>query len=319
MSNSDTGNSADKVQFRTAHARSFWRSVWAFFGRRNTDLVAWDEVRDKLKPQGQTSRGVHTVPIDKIVGSVGRYNDFDDAFLPRHSHLTDRWARVNRAFNADVHLPPIKLYQVGEVYFVIDGNHRVSVARQHGVAFIDAEVIEARLRVPLTEADIDARNFDMLAEYAAFLERTQVDALCADCPIRFSLPGGYERLYDHIDTHRYFRQIELNRDMSYQEAVASWLDNVYRPLIEVIRAGQVLKDFPGRTEADLYLWISQHRWYLQEDVDGATVPVSEAAHDFVEHFAHRSPLEKAVEKVGDALADVADTIFPQPGSVPGPR
>ncbi len=308
--NTDFGTSADRLDFRNAWVRGLMRSAWALISGKRTDLVSWDELFENFRPSSQTSRGIQTVPIEKIVGSVGRYHDFDDAFLPRNSHLTDRWARVNRAYNADVYLPPIKLYQVGEVYFVIDGHHRVSVARQHDVAYIDADVIEAKLRVPLTEADVDARNFDLLGELDTFMTRTHLNELRPDADVRFSIAGGHERLLDHIAKHRYFMGLDLKRDVTFAESVISWYDSVYLPLVQVIRKENALAKFKDRTEADMYLWISEHRWYLSESCDDCDVPAQDAAHNFAETFSPKSTLERVVERVGDAISEVAGALFP---------
>ena len=120
---------------------------------RNNKLFAFDEVRDALRAHTQYDRGLTEVPIDKIVGSVGRYHDFDRAFLPRQTKTRERWQNIDLASYAEVSLPPVELYQVGEVYFVKDGTHRVSVARQRGLEFIDAYVIEVLAPVPIASAD----------------------------------------------------------------------------------------------------------------------------------------------------------------------
>ena len=119
----------DQLDFNSARTKHFLRTVFGLVSGRKNDLVAWDEVKDKLKLRGLVMRGMQTVPINKIVGSVGRYRDFDNAFLPATNALSPRWRMINRAFYDDVSLPPVKLYKVGDVYFVLDGNHRVSVAR----------------------------------------------------------------------------------------------------------------------------------------------------------------------------------------------
>jgi hypothetical protein len=94
---------------------------------------------------------MQVVPIEKIVGSEGRYRDFNKTFLPRHNFLRGRWEKVDRAHLKDIVLPPIKLYQIGDYYFVRDGNHRVSVAKSQGVGAIDAEVIEVKSDISLDE------------------------------------------------------------------------------------------------------------------------------------------------------------------------
>jgi hypothetical protein len=96
----------------------------------------------------QVPRGIRTVPVDKIVGSVGRARDFDRAFLPRRAGAGTRWKRVDRTFYGDEELPPVRLFKIGDEYFVEDGNHRVSVARYQRVEMIDALVVEVMTRIP---------------------------------------------------------------------------------------------------------------------------------------------------------------------------
>ncbi len=117
--------------------RVFWRSVLGWFNKSSNQLLAFDEIRKYLPVHGQYDVGVRQIPIDKIVGSVGRYNDFDRAFLPRHRHIRSRWISIDLAKLRDIELPPIEVYKIGEVYFVKDGNHRVSVAREKGQKYIE--------------------------------------------------------------------------------------------------------------------------------------------------------------------------------------
>jgi hypothetical protein len=279
----------DNSDFRWARSKSFLRQAWALVRGQNTELLAWDEVRDRLKLRGFIRRGVQIVPMDKIIGSVGRYRDFDDAFLPRQETSSTRWRKINRAFYDDVSLPPVHLYKVGDVYFVLDGNHRISVAKEHGVKFIDADVQEAVTPVNLTSDDIDADTLVMLGEYAEFLERTRLEVLRPEQNIRFSIGGGYARLIEHIAVHRYFMGLDLKRGIEEDEAVLDWFDNVYMPIVNVIRREGILRDFPNRTEADLYLWIIDHKHYLKEEC-GCDVPAEEAAHDYAAHYAEKPAL-----------------------------
>jgi len=299
----EVGNAQDQMDFNRARTRHFLRSVWGILSGNRRRLMAWDEARDKLKLRGMLARGIQTVPIEKIVGSVGRYYDFDDAFLPRTGALSARWRKINRAFYDDISLPPVKLYKVGDVYFVLDGNHRISVARERGASFVDAEVTEAITRVPVTADDIDANALVILGEYAEFLERTRLDTLRPEQNIRFSIGGGYARLLEHIAVHRYFMGLEQQREIPEDEAVMDWYDNVYLPVVRAIREQGVLKHFPGRTEADLYLWVSDHYHYLKETC-GCDVSPDEAVADYEELFRARSPMER----VQGALEQVVDTI-----------
>ena len=110
------------------------------------DVLSFEEVRGALKRWSQVYRGMRTVDVDKIVGSVGRCCDFDESFLPVKVSMSARWGRVDRAYHQGVELPAVSLYKIGDEYFVRDGSHRVSVARYHGAAAIDAEIVEIRGR-----------------------------------------------------------------------------------------------------------------------------------------------------------------------------
>ncbi len=90
-----------------------------------------------------------SVEAAKIVGSVGRCSEFDPGFLPIRASAETKWKRIDRAFHRGEELPPVSLYKIGEKYFVLDGNLRVSVARYQGTEMIDAEVIEIRSRMPI--------------------------------------------------------------------------------------------------------------------------------------------------------------------------
>ena len=152
----------------------------------------------------------------------------------------------------DVRLPPVQLYKVGDVYFVKDGNHRVSVAREHGVEFIDAEVIESHVRVPIVRLDDAVRSCLMQVEYAEFLRLTNLDRLRPEHDIRPSALGRYDEIWDHI----LVRQLEMSdaqgRDVPISEAVASWYDDIYQPIVQIARERGVPRRFPDRL-GDRYL------------------------------------------------------------------
>jgi hypothetical protein len=299
----------DQLDFSGVRMRAFLRSVFGVVSGHKSELMAWDEVKDKLRLRGMVARGIQTVPIENIVGSVGRYKDFDNAFLPTHNTLASRWRKINRAFYDDVSLPPVKLYKVGDVYFVLDGNHRVSVARAHGASYIDAEVSEAITRVLPTTEDIDADTLAILGEYSEFLERSRLDKLRPEQNIRFSIGGAYERLLEHIAVHRYFMGLDLKRDIGDDEAVADWYDNVYMPIVQAIREEDILKAFPGRTEADLYLWVIDHKHFLREEC-GRDVPPEEAAADYAQNFAPppQPPLKRVQETVEQLMTALSNRV-----------
>ena len=107
-------------------------------------LLSFDEAKGSLAQWTQAYRGMSIVEVEKITGSVGRYRDFDGSFLPLKKGMGERWGRIDRAYHRGDELPAVSLYKIGDAYFVRDGNHRVSVAKYHRVATVDAEVVELR-------------------------------------------------------------------------------------------------------------------------------------------------------------------------------
>ncbi len=272
--------------FNRAHFKALIREIVAKVAHRPNELISFETVRRSLKIFGESYRGMHAVPVDHIVGSASlRYHDFDRAFLPTQTFTKSRWRSIDQAYYEDVGLPPVKLYQAGEVYFVRDGHHRVSVARERGQAFIDAEVIELKLRVPLTLADVTQGTVEIAGLRAEFLDKTKLDELRPGHGISFSVPGGYIRLIEHIAVHRYFLGIDQKRPVRWQEAVLSWYDHLYTPIVQAIRENGILREFPHRTEADLYLWIMDHHYYLKEQDEH--VALEDAALDFARNYSER--------------------------------
>ena len=203
-------------------------------------------------------------------------------------------------------LPPVELYKLGEVYFVRDGNHRVSVARANGASHIEAYVIEVKTDVPITAHDFEHDEWILKAERADFMEQTQLDKLRPDDDFYFTEPGRYRILLRHIEVHRYFQNLEYERaevdeKMEWDEAVASWYDNVYLPVVEAIRHYGLLKTFPNRTEADLYLWITHHREQLAATYGLAPLSPHAAVATFAETH-DGNPLQPHDEKFAHRLA-----------------
>ena len=286
---SDTGLDATQATtlriFNEARRRAFVQDMLAEAGGRPDSLLSFDEVRRRFRLDEPNQEPVtKEVPLDKIVGSVGRYHDFNRAFLPRDQVDPRRWTHIAR-LQRQSRLPPIDLFQVGDVYFVRDGHHRVSVARTLKQRTIRAHVVEIPLRVPL-DATTSPADLIRKAEYVDFLERTSLDRTYPDQQIELTVPGGYGSLLQHIEVHQFYMGLRSRKYPSLPEAAGNWYRTVYLPVIERIRASKVLANFPGRTEADLYLWISENRARLQMRYgDGSQV--SEAVQDFSEE--HRIP------------------------------
>jgi nucleotide-binding universal stress UspA family protein len=188
-------------------------------------------------------------------------------------------------------LDPIEVYKVGEVYFVLDGNHRVSIARQEGNKFIEAHVIEINTSIPIT-SDLQPDDLIIKAEYADFLEKTEIKNLFPNVDLSVTIPGQYEKLLEHIEVHRYFMGLEQQRYIPYEEAVKHWYETVYTPFIEPIRERGLLRWFPDRTETDLYLWISEHLKTLQDELGWSFSP-DEAAIDLAQKGNSRVAQDEA--------------------------
>jgi hypothetical protein len=272
-----------KTDFETAVRKGFWLSVKNWLTKKDDQLLPFDEVIKTLPIKGQHSIGTKEIPIEAIIGSVGRYHDFDRAFLPRQTHTKHRWMNIDVAHLQDIILPPIEVYKVGEVYFVKDGNHRVSVAREKGQVYIDADVIELDVIVPIdTSLSID--DIIMKREQAIFYEKTHLPSYLPRVTIEFSVPGGYEKLIEHIEVHQWFMGEERKVSVSWKEAIISWYSEVYDPLITIIQELNILKNFPHRTEADLYLWIIEHLYFLKEKYQ-EDISMEAAATHFTDEFA----------------------------------
>lgn len=259
--------------FQAAQQRAAVQEVLGRLTGRSAQLLSYEDVAEKLKLQIRTERGLRDIPLDAIVGSVGRYTDFTRTFLPRHTSDRDRWAGVKTAMDGEIGLPPIEVYKVGEVYFVVDGNHRVSIARQERLGTIEAHVIELKTEVTLTpETDLD--DLIVKAEYVEFLDKTDIANSRPNVDLSVTIPGQYEKLMEQINVCRYIDTDEKHQEVTLQDAASDWYDTMYIPLAEAIRDRELLQWFPKRTITDLYIWISENRaalekelgWELQSDV-----------------------------------------------------
>ncbi len=266
--------------FSRARIKGFLNRLRSLAFGRPSQLLSYEDVKTSLHLGGPIYRGVETVPVDSIIGSLNRYRDFDRAFLPVKNRTASRWENVDVAYYQHKDLPPVLLYKVGQVYFVVDGHHRVSVAREQDQDSIEAEVRECSCKVNIT-ADIKPEDLIILGEKVDFLERTRLDRLRPQSRVRLTIVGGFDRMAEHIAVHRYFMGLDLKREISDEEAVTHWYDTVYVPIVKVIRESKVLKEFPGRTEGDLYLWVLDREQYLSAEEGEPLRPPEDAARTFI--------------------------------------
>jgi len=150
-------------EFLRARRRAFFGRIAARVRgiRRRSGLLAFEEARRALRADNRLYLGRRVVEVSRIVGSVDRHREFDRGFMPARASMAERWKRVDRAFHRGVELPPVRLYKLGDAYFVEDGNHRVSVARYQGVEWIEAQVTEFHRR--LLSADSGGNDARALA------------------------------------------------------------------------------------------------------------------------------------------------------------
>jgi len=271
--------------FARARTREFLSRIASFIGTDRSGLLSLDAVRGIVKSGAETYEGIKAVSVDLIVGSEGRYRDFDRHFLPRHEHLRSRWMRVDVAHYQDVPLPPVRLYEIGGLYFVRDGNHRVSVAKLRGQSHVDAEVsslnAELRLRPGMTLEEL--KREVLRFEKAKFYASTNFGKLTGDDALDFTSPGRYDEIIEHILVHKYYVNQGRAVEIPFEEALFSWYENLYRPIAVEIEEQGLLARFPGRTASDLYVFIVRH-WDDLKRKYGLDFDLSQAAKDYGERY-----------------------------------
>jgi len=270
--------------FSRARGKAVLSQLQHFLKNDRNKLLSFNDVKDILKPKNEFYRGNQVVPIKMIVGSEGRYHDFNKFFLPKKEHLRYRWQRVDEAHIKDIILPSIQLYEIGGVYFVRDGNHRVSVAKSQGVEFIDAVVTSLTTEVNIKPSHTIDELRTALIDYEKniFYEKTNFEKLTGCNDLNFSSPGRYDVIYNHILVHKYYLNENRFYEIPFEEALISWFKEVYTPVIAIIKEQLLLANFPGRTQADLYVWIIKHWDFLKKKY--GTYPLAKAAGDFTKKY-----------------------------------
>ena len=257
----------DFQEARKQARRAAWRQ-W-FGGSAESGLMPFEALRAELREQNPYYVGVQQVPLANIVGSVGRYQDFNRQFMPQSDAMRERWIRVESLVLEQEGWPPVDLYQVGDVYFVRDGNHRVAIARQLGLETIEANVLFYPETAGIESADSLNELLLQLGE-RNFMAQTQLDTYYPDHAIRFTVAGRYQYLLAQIEQMRHNLAL-IDRDevchpdeISYEEAVRFWYDVLFLPALEIIESAGVMAQFPNRTVADLYVWFFRYRQQLEE-------------------------------------------------------
>jgi len=267
--------------FNRARNKARFDNIFNIINREKKELLSYYDVKKMTKPKSQSYKGMQVVKIKQIIGSEGRYKDFSKAFLPKKEHLRQRWESIDRAHLTDVILPPISLFKIGDVYFVRDGNHRVSVARMQGILSIDAEVVELTSEIKINRhmTKQDLREAVLKYEREQMLEESGLDKMLDMDQICFTSLGRYDELLRHIHGHKYFINQDRDGEISLEEAAKSWFENVYSPIVAIIRSENMLARFPGRTESDIYIWTIKH-WDGLKWKYGQEYPMDEAVKEY---------------------------------------
>ncbi|MEJ2220578.1 MAG: Lrp/AsnC ligand binding domain-containing protein [Desulfobacterales bacterium] len=246
-------------------------------------LKSFKEVQEQEAAFETRDRGTRTVPLNRIVGSVGRYQDFDGRFRIR-SHLpAERLEKIKSKMKAGKALPPVKLYQIKNEYYVLDGNHRIAAANELGRGEIKAWVIE------FLPSKGSKENL-LYREKARFEEHTRLLH-----SIELTDFGQYEHLIEQISRHRDYLETSAAAPVDLQEAAKDWYETIYKPLIAIIKKGGLIEYFPGRTPADLYTFISVHQWARKDHGLRYGIGISELVPKNMEDFRKKMAKLKETE------------------------
>ena len=253
-------NADAQDDFMRARRRHGLSRVARFFNRERGDIdviLPFDEVVAALGRVGERSLGLHAIPLDSVVGTVDRGKEFDREFRPTTSRVRTRWERIAAAMRRGDPLPPISVYRIGEVHFVRDGHHRVSVARALGLRDIDAFVTEVLTKVGADRAlrlsDLPAKDYERL-----FSERVPL-APGARARIELAEPYEYTRLAEQIEAWG-FRVIQDRAEVVDRKEIARrWFEREYVPVVAMLREAGLLGE---GTETEGYMRVSNDRYRL---------------------------------------------------------
>jgi len=257
--------------FERARRREIYRKLaTAVKGdERTDDLLTLSEVRKRLRLFDQRYMGIEAIRVDDIVGTVDRRPDFAQGFLPRDFETRERWRRVEQAYPRS-DFPPIVVYRVDGAFFVVDGHHRVGIAKQRGVEYIDAEITDLESRDPLGP-DVDVAELIHLEQQRIFMEESGLGDARHDAVIEFSRPLGYVELLDLVKVFGFHLMLHEGRVMPRSEIAGRWYDEVYVPDLTAMRAEGLLDALPQASDADVFLWVHERRQQFFPEHGGMTI------------------------------------------------
>jgi hypothetical protein len=220
-------------------------------------ILPFEEVIEALGFVSERSEGLKVVPLDLIVGTVDRERDFDRRFRPTSSRLRSRWEHIAAAMRRGESMPPVDLLRVGEIYFVRDGHHRVSVSRALGREDIDAYVTEVATRVGADQA-VTLANLPTKSHERVFFERVPLDD-DARTEIKFTDPWDYTVLAEAVEAWGFRASQHHEERLERGETAHLWLETEYRPVVAMLREADLIR---GSTDAEAYLRVAEERYRL---------------------------------------------------------
>ena len=279
-------------RFDRARFKEMFNRILNVLTPDNQALLSLQDIQGILKDAGESYGGIRAIPIRLIVGSEGRYRDFSNKFMPRYESLRGRWTSIDRAHQRDTILPAITVYEIGGLYFVRDGNHRVSVAKMLGMVEIDAEVITLstplRLEKPANKPLMKRQVIEF--ERRQFLKQIEKKYHPEFVELQFTETGRYAEIGHHINSHKGFLERQ-SRTSSFSEACISWKRHLFLPIVNIIEEENILSRFHGRTAADLYVWIIKHGNSLPRTLEHRRLSVREVILDLSKRFG-RNPFQR---------------------------
>lgn len=220
-------------------------------------MLPFDEVVEALGFVSERRIGLKVISLDSIVGSVNRSRDFDRRFLPTTGRVRERWERLALASRRGESIPPIEVYRIGELHFVIDGHHRVSVAHAQGLTVIDAHVTE--VRTTLAASGIRSRDDLVVKDYRRlFLERVPLPAEAHEA-ISLTDPWDYAELGEHVEAWGFRLSQEERAFLDRPTVAARWYESEYVPVVRMLHEADLVGD---RTETEAYMWVASERYRL---------------------------------------------------------
>lgn len=246
-------NETLKREAETAY-RKFIKTSKSLFGinKKISALESFKVIQKKEQAHSSSNLGIREVSLDKIVGSVEKYKDFDKNFVPKNEIIKERWIKIYIAYMNEQSIPPVILYKIKDNYYVYDGNHRVSVAKFLDYPSVEAEVIEF---LPSGEKAEDL----IYREKFIFEKETDIQNIV------FTELGRYERLETEIKMYRQFLKEKKNLNCTYKESSKFWYKDIYKNVVKILESNNILEYYEGFNINDLFIFILDHKGYLSRE------------------------------------------------------